>query len=143
MYLRPRSTIVRLLAGKECDPTRKKWILDNLPEIDTRVLRSRIREVLAVNVREELKKVDIPLLYLGGATDWLLGKRALDAIWICRPDVKVKILDTGHMVLQCRPEDSAAAIIEFCAGIHGSAECKVHPSSLKLRRDRECRGKNG
>ena len=125
MYLRPRSTIVRLLAGKECDPKSKKWILDNLPEIDTNVLRKRIREVFEVNVREELKEVDIPLLYLGGARDWLLGKRALDAIWICRPDVKVKILDTGHMVLQTRPVEASEAIIDF------SKECLTAVGSAK------------
>ena len=66
-----------------------------------------------VNVREELKNTDVPILYLGGSTDRLVGKGALDAIWLCRPDVQVKILDTGHMVLQERPVEAGEAILEF------------------------------
>ena len=115
MYLRPRRTIVNFLTGRRCDPGRRKWILENLPEIDTEVLRKRIKEVFKVNVREQLKNADVPVLYVGGVTDWLIGKRALDTIWLCRPDVQIKILDTGHMVLQCQAEEAAEAILKFCS----------------------------
>jgi pimeloyl-ACP methyl ester carboxylesterase len=126
IYLRPRKVLVNFLVGGRYDPGKKSWIIKNLPKMDTVVLRHRIREVLNVNVRKELKGSDVPILYIGGATDRLVGKGALDAIWLCRPDVQVKILDTGHMVLQTKPVEASEAIIEFCAN------CLTLPHSDKL-----------
>ena len=139
--MRPRKLLINLGLGRDCPAETRKWIHEKLPRFNRKVLAARIEAVLDVNVREELKKTNVPVLYIAASRDWVVPRRCLDAVWLCRPDVEVRVIKGPHPILQCRPEDSAAAIIEFCAGIHGSAECKVHPSSLKLRRDRECRGR--
>ena len=88
-----------------------------MPYLKREVLAARIESVLDVNVREELKNLKVPVLYVAGADDWLIGKKCIDVIWLCRPDVEIEVLDGGHMILQSRPVESAAVIKDFCGRI--------------------------
>ncbi|MDT8396584.1 MAG: alpha/beta hydrolase [bacterium] len=125
--LRPRKLIITLGLGRDCPAEVKKWVHEKLPRLERKVLAARLKAVLEVNVREELKRTDVPVLYIAATRDRLVSRKCLDVVWICRPDVQVKIIDGPHPILQCRPEDSAAAIIEFCSGILGSASVFVKP----------------
>jgi pimeloyl-ACP methyl ester carboxylesterase len=122
--MRPRWLLINLGLGRDCPPETRKWIHEKLPRLKREILATRIEAMLDVNVREALKKTNVPVLYIAASRDWVVPRKCLDAVWICRPDVEIKVLDGPHPILQCRPEDSAAAIIEFCSGILGSAECR-------------------
>jgi pimeloyl-ACP methyl ester carboxylesterase len=122
--MRPRPFIIEGLLGKDCPEITKRWVQDTLPRLKRDVLAARIKAVLEVNVREELKNCQVPVLYIAGSRDWLVGKNCLDAVWLCRPDVEIKVLDGVHMILQSRPEESAAVIKDFCGRLW-SAECRV------------------
>jgi pimeloyl-ACP methyl ester carboxylesterase len=122
--VRPRSHINDRLMGKECDERTRIWIHENLPRLKNEVLSARVEAVLDVNVREELKSLQAPILYIAGSDDWLIGKKCINIIWLCRPDVEIKVLDGVHMILQTNPTDAAAAIKEFCGRIW-SADYKV------------------
>jgi pimeloyl-ACP methyl ester carboxylesterase len=78
------------------------------------VISARVQAVLGVNVREKLKSSQVPVLYIAGSRDWLIGKKCIDAIWLCRPDVEIKVLEGVHMILQTRPAEAAEIIREFC-----------------------------
>jgi pimeloyl-ACP methyl ester carboxylesterase len=120
--MRPRPLIIDKLIGKDCPEKTRRWIHESLPRLENDVLAARIASVLDVNVREELKKSRVPVLYIAGARDWLIGKKCLDVIWLCRPDVEVKVIEGVHMILQTNPADAAAVIKEFCGGLW-SVEC--------------------
>ena len=122
--MRPRPFIIEGLLGKDCPEKTKRWVQDTLPRLKREVLAGRIKAVLEVNVREELKNCPVPVLYMAGSRDWLVRKKCLDVIWLCRPDVEIKVIDGAHMILQARPAEAAAAIREFCGRLL-SAECKV------------------
>jgi pimeloyl-[acyl-carrier protein] methyl ester esterase len=112
--MRPRPFIIKGLLGKECPEKTKRWVQETLPRLKREVLAARIKAVLEVNVREELKNCQVPVLYIAGSRDWLVGKKCLDVIWLCRPDVEIKVIDAVHMVLQTNPEEAAEVILEFC-----------------------------
>jgi len=125
LNLRPRRFTNARLMGMKCDAKTRAWIHNSIPRIKREVLASRILSVLEVNVREELKACQVPLLYIAGAKDWLIGKKCIETIWLCRPDVEIKVVDGVHMILQTNAHDSAEAIIEFSRRIMGSSKTKV------------------
>ena len=112
--MRPRPFIIERLLGKDCPEKTKRWVQDTLPRLNRKVLAARIKAVLEVNVREELRNCQVPVLYIAGSRDWLVGKNCLDAVWLCRPDVEIKVIDAVHMVLQTNPVEAAETILEFC-----------------------------
>jgi pimeloyl-[acyl-carrier protein] methyl ester esterase len=120
--MRPRPFIIEGLLGKDCPEKTKRWVRDTLPRLNRNVLAARIKAVLEVNVREELRNCQVPVLYIAGSRDWLVGKKCLDAVWLCRPDVEIKVLEGVHMILQTKPEEAAAAINEFCGRCLQNAE---------------------
>ncbi len=112
--MRPRPFIIEGLLGKDCPEKTKRWVQDTLPRLKREVLAARIKAVLEVNVREEFKSCQVPVLYIAGSRDWLVGKKCLDAVWLCRPDVEIKVLEGVHMILQTSPVEAAAVISDFC-----------------------------
>jgi pimeloyl-ACP methyl ester carboxylesterase len=122
--MRPRPLIIDRLLGKDCPENTRRWVHESLPRLKNDVLTARIEAVLDVNVREELKSLQAPILYIAGSGDWLIGKKCIDVIWLCRPDVEIRVLDGVHMILQTNPKEAASVIKEFC-GRHWSVECSV------------------
>jgi pimeloyl-ACP methyl ester carboxylesterase len=57
----------------------------------------------------------VPILYLAGRRDRLVGARAARAIHRIRPDVTVRTLDAPHLVLQVRPVEAWREISRFVA----------------------------
>ncbi len=112
--VRPRSFINDSLMGKDCPENTRRWIHATMPRLGREVISARVQAVLGVNVREELKSCQVPVLYIAGSRDWLIGKKCIDAIWLCRPDVEIKVLEGCHMILQTRPAEAAEVIREFC-----------------------------
>ncbi|MCK5351705.1 alpha/beta hydrolase, partial [bacterium] len=121
---RPRSFINDSLMGKDCPENTRRWIHATMPRLGREVISARVQAVLGVNVREELKSCQVPVLYIAGSRDWLIGKKCIDAIWLCRPDVEIKVLNGCHMILQSNPREAAEVIVEFC-GRNWSLECSV------------------
>ena len=129
LNIRPRRFTNRRLMGRKCDVKTRVWIQKNMPGIKRKVLASRILSLLEVNVREELKGCQVPVLYIAGARDWLIGKKCIETIWLCRPDVEIKVIDGVHMILQTNAHDSAKAIIDFCGRVMGRSTFNVQRST--------------
>ena len=125
LNLRPTRFTNRRLMGIKCDLKTRVWIHKSMPRLKRKVLASRILSVLDVNVREELKGGQAPVLYIAGARDWLIGKKCIETIWLCRPDVEIKVIDGVHMILQTNPHDCAKAIMDFCCRVMGRSMLNV------------------
>ena len=74
----------------------------------------RVRAMLDVNVRKELRNCSVPILYIAPSRDRIVAGKALDDVWVCRPDIIIRGLDGPHLILQTKPAESAAIIREFC-----------------------------
>jgi len=84
------------------------------------VMSHRVRSVLRADVREELAACPVPVLYLHGDRDGVVGRRNLADVMRIRPTTEVVgIAGAPHMVLQTRPAESAEAIARFMATVIG------------------------
>jgi pimeloyl-ACP methyl ester carboxylesterase len=83
-----------------------------------RVLVNRVREVLAVDVREACQTLGVPMLYIGATRDRLLGARAREDVRAARRDAEIVLVEGPHLLLQKRPVECArilAAFVDRCA----------------------------
>lgn len=77
------------------------------------VLAGRLREIVSVDVSNEFAHGGVPLLYIAGGRDRLVGTRVMAQMKRVRPDMQTEVLDAPHMVLQRRPVEAAQLISEF------------------------------
>ena len=81
--------------------------------VSPRVLASRVRLTLAVDMRAELAKSTVPVLYLQAMRDLVVPARCLRAIMSLRSDVIVARLAKAHPILQLEPDGAWRAIEAF------------------------------
>jgi pimeloyl-ACP methyl ester carboxylesterase len=79
------------------------------------VWRTRLREVLAVDVTAQLAQIEVPVLYLQASKDRVVPPAASEVIMRARPATRLVILEGPHALLQARPKESVAAIREFAS----------------------------
>jgi pimeloyl-ACP methyl ester carboxylesterase len=116
--LRPPSFALRwLLLGRDAP---KELVLDfqeTLAAVRPEVVAARVREVLAVRSDDLLRQCPVPILYLAGSQDRLVGPRVVRHMKALRPDMSVVTLDAPHLVLQRRPVEAAREIGQFLAAV--------------------------
>ena len=76
----------------------------------------RMREVMKVDVREQLSQLRCPVSYLRPDTDWLVPTRCFDTVLRTRPNVHSIRMSSPHLVLQRHPLNSWQEISAFFAG---------------------------
>jgi pimeloyl-ACP methyl ester carboxylesterase len=79
------------------------------------VVAHRSAEALRVDVREDLARVEVPVLLVAPTRDRLIRSDVADEVLAIRPDAEVALLDAPHMVLQRCPHAALARIEEFLA----------------------------
>ena len=77
------------------------------------VVASRVRALLKVDVRAQLRATPFPVLYLQAARDTLIREHNAEEITMIRPDASIARIDTRHFLLQLEPKLAAAAIAAF------------------------------
>ncbi|QDV08914.1 Alpha/beta hydrolase family protein [Planctomycetes bacterium Poly30] len=81
--------------------------------VPSAVMAARVREVLTVDVRDELVQCPVPVLYLEAARDRIVPRRNLERIQQMRPDVLVRTIPGPHIALAIHPIEAAEAIRRF------------------------------
>jgi len=79
------------------------------------VLAARLRAVLACDVRADLSKVVVPMLYIRATKDRLVDRNCLEEIQAILPQTRVIELDGPHLILQREPKQSAEVVAQFMA----------------------------
>jgi len=88
-----------------------------ISQVAPAVLSRRVQSILGVDVVHELRELSIPVLYLAGAGDRMVGRKSVDLILQTRPSTLVRTLDAPHLILQARPREAAKVVLEFVASI--------------------------
>ncbi len=109
----PPHVVRLLLAGGDASQDLVEEVRKAVRHVPARVMAARAREALAVDASEALRKCPVPLLFLGGKRDRLLRTTLPSEIRALQPRVEVRMLDTPHLVLQRRPEESMRFVEEF------------------------------
>jgi len=81
--------------------------------VNTTVFAKRAQAAIHCNAREEIRKVNVPLLYLQATDDHLVEKSSLEEIQRLHPPTISVSIRAPHLLLQTEPRASAAAITDF------------------------------
>lgn len=77
------------------------------------VLADRIQSVFAVDAREALGRLNLPLMYFRGFYDYLVPYKNVKAILAIKLDMRVVDFKTQHFLLQSKPVLAAQEILSF------------------------------
>jgi pimeloyl-[acyl-carrier protein] methyl ester esterase len=77
------------------------------------VLSGRLNAVLACDVRPELKKVAVPILYLQARQDRLVSRASLEEIQRIKPETSVSVIAGPHLLLQRESQSTATCVADF------------------------------
>jgi pimeloyl-ACP methyl ester carboxylesterase len=83
------------------------------PEVAAR----RAADALMVDVREELARVEVPVLYLAPSHDRLVAAGGVEDLLTAQPDAEVVRLDAPHMIFQRAPHACLLAMEAFAARV--------------------------
>lgn len=83
--------------------------------VSARVLATRLRAVMGVDVRALLRDIPQPVLYLASRHDAIVPPRNVDEIVRLRPSVRVATLPGPHQAMYTHPQAAAQALAEFIA----------------------------
>jgi len=81
--------------------------------IQKNILISRLKNILNCDVRKEIGRIKIPMLYIRAKNDRLINKSCYEEIKTVNSCVELLELDGPHLILQTEPEKSAKHIMEF------------------------------
>jgi len=77
------------------------------------VMAARARAIASVDVSAELRRTRVPLLYLAGGHDRVVGPSCLSTIRRIKPYIEVVELPGPHLLLQACPVEAAYEVGQF------------------------------
>ena len=101
------------LLGMDATDDQVTALREALLSVETDVLAGRLCEILSVDVSQEFAAGTVPVLYIAGERDRLVGMSVAKHMQRLRPDMQIRVLDAPHLVLQRRPVEAAQLIEEF------------------------------
>lgn len=94
-----------------------KNLQSTLKGLNYDVINYRIKEVLSLKDNPRLNEIKVPILYLQGKYDNIVSPLAYLHVKKVLPQTQKVEIDSGHMVLQCKPEQCAQVINDFVGNI--------------------------
>ncbi len=111
----PAAMVRWFMAGSDAPAALVREVQRAVAAVSPDVLAHRSAEALRVDVRADLARVEVPVLFIAPRRDRLIRTDVAEEVLAIRPDAEVAILDAPHMVLQRCPHASLARIEEFLA----------------------------
>jgi pimeloyl-ACP methyl ester carboxylesterase len=109
----PEVVTKRLLLGSTSQQNLLAEVRNAVATVKAGVLSQRLRMIARCDVRRELGTTSVPLLYIRGTEDQLVGMRSFDDVRRVRPDTLLAEVKAPHLVLQRQPEESAEKVRAF------------------------------
>lgn len=121
-----RALMRRLLCnGDQASPDTFCALQSAVASVTPSVMLARLREVAAVDVRETLEQVHVPLLYLRARQDRLVSAQSLEEIRRLKPGIQLAEFNAPHLLLQTASPLAAMAVRGFiqatCAAVTDAA----------------------
>lgn len=111
--LPPGLLLERWLAGRGADPALRNELERILKDMPLEVLRQRALSALRSDTRALLSPLELPLLYLQGTRDRLIGPRAGREVMRHARQGELRRIDAPHFLFQVAAAPAAAAIRDF------------------------------
>jgi pimeloyl-[acyl-carrier protein] methyl ester esterase len=87
-----------------------------LSHVSSLTLTARLRAMAYIDVREQLRRLSVPLLYLRATADRVVPSRAGDEVAACARNARIVEIDGPHFLLQTQPRECARHIGAFTEG---------------------------
>jgi pimeloyl-ACP methyl ester carboxylesterase len=88
-------------------------VRENLLPVAPDVIAGRVQEILNCDARQDLVRVNVPILDLRGAYDRLIGRKCMEEIQKARTGIRRVSLPAPHLILQRKPHEAADAVVNF------------------------------
>src|ERR1700761_2128013 len=109
----PDVILKRFLLTAEASRVKTRKLKNTIRGVSPEVLARRAQMILSCDVRPELARLTVPLLYLQGSRDAIVGRKSFQEIRKIKPDAEVAVIEGPHLILQCEPRAAAAEIMRF------------------------------
>jgi pimeloyl-[acyl-carrier protein] methyl ester esterase len=107
--------VAPLLLGRSA-PARLRTALEQaLRKLSPQAMAKRTQEVLRVDVRDKLKLIRVPVMYLQAEQDRVVPASAATSLKQNFPSIEIVRIDGPHCLLQVSPAPAALAIQSFCS----------------------------
>jgi pimeloyl-[acyl-carrier protein] methyl ester esterase len=111
--VRPPAMALRAVGFGDAPPALVAHAQDVLREAQPSAMAARVRAVAMVDVRERLRSISVPCLYLRATRDRLVPAECAEVFRSHLSDLEIADVDAPHFVLQVEPERCAARIDAF------------------------------
>ena len=102
-----------VLLGRFATSALRNLLSTALSQVSPRVFRSRLSDVLKVDVRSELEVVNVPVVYLRALRDRVVHRGAGDLVSKLNRHARIVEFDAPHLLLQCQPVQAASVVKAF------------------------------
>ena len=109
----PQAVIDFVLLGRFRTPALSAELRRAISRVRPQVFRRRLREVLNVDVTDQLKAVGVPVLYLRASDDRVVSSAASGLVKEIAPQTHMIGIEAPHCLLQAAPGEAAAAVMRF------------------------------
>lgn len=101
------------LVGPGALPSLLAAVRSAVSSVQSKVLAARLRAVLGCDVRAELGRVAVPILYIQAQQDRLVSASCLEELRQIKPQMAVAVLEGPHLLLQREPYTAAETVLRF------------------------------
>ena len=112
-FIVPPALMAPWLYADRATPELRHAHAQAMSRVSASTIRARVAAVLAVDYRDQLRRSEVPILYLRARKDRLIPTSAGRAIQELRPDCELTEFDAPHFLLQTEPQACAAAVMSF------------------------------
>lgn len=101
------------LVGPDAPPWLLSAVRSAVSSVQSKVLAARLRALLGCDVRAELGRVTVPILYIQALQDRLVSPSCLEELRQIKPQMAVAGLEGPHLLLQREPRRAAEVVAVF------------------------------
>jgi pimeloyl-ACP methyl ester carboxylesterase len=98
------------MLGSDAPEPLVREVTESLSHLPPRVLGARLRSVATANEIPAYLQTQLPIFYLRGEQDRLVGEHAVQSLIQLRPGLQLVRLDGPHLLLQREPERCAEVL---------------------------------
>lgn len=120
----PKTVVRRLLVGSDASAELVEDVRSTVRKVSGRVISRRIAEILRVDVTEQFRAVQVPILYLKASEDALVTAEQVALMREQRDDFEVEAIRAPHLILQSAPEEGGRVLSRFIERLEGSSETR-------------------
>ena len=116
----PAFYIKTMLTNGISDPTLIHNIQVATRDLSPEIYFTRLREIADVDVTEELKNCELPIVYFRATKDRLVYESSMNVVKTTNYNVTIQLFEAPHMLLQTQPKQAAEKVEQFIEKVASS-----------------------